>query len=129
MRLYSQHARGVSLRAAVTCGTYKAGERGEVPSLDVSASYDAATKQIAVFIVNRSQTTASTVDIELADMQITRILGVDQLGGGDVKAANTWNRQDIVKPAPGTAAIIEGGGQVTIPAPGLAVVRAAVAAR
>jgi alpha-N-arabinofuranosidase len=126
MHLYSKYARGVSLRAAVTAGTYKAGERGEVPIVDVSASYESAKNEIAVFVVNRNPAESSSVTIQLAGNKIDRILSVDQLGGGDVKAANTWENQDIVKPFTGKAAIVGGGVHVTIPAPGLAVVRISV---
>ena len=81
--LYSQHATGVSLRPAITSGTYKAGERGEVPAIDVSASYDDSTQQISLFLVNRSQVEFASIEIHLADMTIIKVLGIDTLGGGD----------------------------------------------
>ncbi len=128
--LYSRYAVGTSLVPVVIGPTYKAGERGEVPALDASASYDAATGTASFFLVNRTQDTALPVQVELADQTITAVLGVDVLAGPDVKAANTWDRQDIVKPGAGEAAVTERGGiRLRIPAPGLAVVRARVAAR
>jgi alpha-N-arabinofuranosidase len=126
MHLYSKYARGISLCAAVTADTYRAGDRGDVSVVDVSASYDAAKSEIAIFVVNRNPAESVSVTINVADKKIENILGVDQLGGGDVKAANTWENQEIVKPYPGKATIVDGGVHVTIPAPGLAVVRVSV---
>ncbi len=54
---FSQHARGRSLKPIVSGPNVKAGERGDIPALDVSASHDPATGALTAFIVNRSQTT------------------------------------------------------------------------
>ncbi len=128
MRLYSQHARGVSLRAAVTADTYKAGERGDVPGIDVAASYDAVNRQIAVFVVNRHQAEPATVEVHLADLKIEQVIAVDQMGGGDVKAANSWEHPDRVSVTSGKADLVDGAVRLTVPAPGLAVVRLSVSA-
>jgi alpha-N-arabinofuranosidase len=127
--LYSQHARGVALTPVVQSGTYHAGERGEVPAVDASVTYDELSDTASFFLVNRDQTEPATVDLDLSDMAITRILGIDTLGGVDVKTANRWEIPDAVKPVPGKGAIIAGKLRVTIPAPGLAVVRVEVARR
>jgi alpha-N-arabinofuranosidase len=124
--LYSQHAVGVSLKAAVTTGTYKAGERGDAPAVDVSASYDAATNQLSLFLINRDQAGPATVNVHLADAKIEKILTNQSMGGGDVKAANIWEMPERVKPFAGQAAIDGNGLRVQIPAPGLAVVRCQV---
>jgi alpha-N-arabinofuranosidase len=124
--LYSQHAVGVSLKAAVTTGTYKAGERGDAPAVDVSASYDAATQQLSLFLINRDQAGPATVNVHLADAKIEKILTNQSMGGGDVKAANTWEMPERVKPFAGQAAMDGNGLRIQIPAPGLAVVRCQV---
>jgi alpha-N-arabinofuranosidase len=126
LHLFSQFAKGVSLATAVDTGSCKAGERGEVPSVDVSASYDLAAEQISVFVINRHQHESATIDVQLADVQITKIISIDQMGGGDVKAANTWETPDRVKPITGFAKLIPGGAQFTMPAPGFAVLRLGV---
>jgi alpha-N-arabinofuranosidase len=128
--LYSRYAVGTSLVPVVKGPTYTAGERGEAPVLDASAAYDAEAGTASFFLVNRRQTDDLTVKLELSDKEITEVLGVDILTGPDLKAANTWERQDIVKPTRGEASLSERGGlRVRVPAPGLAVVRARVAAR
>ena len=125
---FSQHARGVSLRPVIDSPEYKAGERGDVPALDASAAYDAESGQLAVFLVNRDQGGDLQTTIELADLKVTGVAGVDTLGGGDVKATNTWEQPDTVTPQSGKATVNDDGGvTVTVPAPGLAVVRLNVA--
>ena len=121
--LYSKHAGGVSLSPTIITGTYKAGERGDVPAVDVSASYDAATHQLSVFLVNRDQGEPAAVDVHLSDANIDGVIGTDIMGGVDVKAANTWDQPNLVKPFSGKATVINGGVHVKIPAPGMAVVR------
>ncbi len=122
--LYSRFARGVSLTPIITSDVYHAGERGEVPAVDVAASYDASTHSLAVFLINRSQTAAATVDVKLADMKITKIVGVELMGGGNVKAANSWDAPDTVVPTVGHASLTDGVLRLKVPSPGLAVVRA-----
>jgi alpha-N-arabinofuranosidase len=124
--LYSQHAKGVALTPAIHTHTYKAGERGDVPAVDVSASYDADSGQITVFLVNRNPAEAATVDVQIADVTIQKILSCDTLGGSDVKTANTWENPTAIKPFPGNAALIDNTLKIEIPAPGLAVVACSV---
>ena len=126
---FSKHARGKSLRPAIESPTYDAGKRGEVPALDVSATFDESANSAAVFLVNRNHTTDLTVTVEFDDLDIASIEGVDLLGGGDVKATNTWENPDAVKPQGGKAESVGRGVKVTVPAPGLAVVRLKVANR
>ena len=132
--LFSRHARGVSLRPVVASGpTYDAGKRGEVPTLDVSATFEAGggggtggdAGTAAVFLVNRDVGGELTVDVSFNDRDVAAVTGVDELGGGDVKATNTWERPDAVAPRPGRAAVSDDGrsARVTVPSPGLAVVR------
>jgi alpha-N-arabinofuranosidase len=127
--LYSQNTHGVSLRSDITTGTYKAGERGEVPAVDACASYDAANHELSLFLVNRNQAEPSGVEVRLADATIEKILVNEAMGGGDVKAANSWEEPGKVKSSAGQAAIEAGTLRVQIPAPGLAVVRCKVKAR
>lgn len=122
--LFSRHATGRSLVPVLESPTYAAGERGEVPVLDASTSYDEETNTLAVFLVNRHQGAALTVDIALADRNIYRVISADILGGGDVKATNTWEQPDLVKPIAGEATLGDDGHvRIRVPAPGLAVVR------
>jgi alpha-L-arabinofuranosidase len=127
--LYSKYARGVSLTPVVRGDFYKAGERGEVPVVDASATFDSATGATSVFLVNRDQTSDAVVELNLSDRQITKVIGIDIMGGGDVKAANSWEHSDVVKPVAGKGAIDGGNLRLTVPAPGMAVVRMETAKR
>jgi alpha-N-arabinofuranosidase len=127
--LYSKHANGVSLTPVIKSGIYKAGERGDVPAVDVSASYDPQKKQVSLFLVNRDQAETASVAVQLSDAAITKVIGCDIMGGGDVKAANSWDQPDLVKPTAGKTTLISGGIQIEIPAPGMSVVRCEIAPR
>jgi alpha-N-arabinofuranosidase len=127
--LYSQHANGVALRPVVTTSTYKAGERGETPSVDAAASFDSTTNQLSLFLVNRNQAEAASVSVSLSDATVEKVLINQAMGGGDVKAANTWEIPDRVKPFTANATVDNGGVQIQIPAPGLAVVRCQIKGR
>ncbi len=122
-RMISRCARGEALKPVVCCPTYKAGERGEAPVLDCAASYDAATGSAAVFIVNRHLQDDLEVTVDVADRQLAGIAGLEVLGGGDVKAANSWEHPHAVSPVRGEAALDGGVARMRIPAPGLAVLR------
>ena len=122
--LMAQHTKGKSLRPVLDAPTYAAGIRGQVPILDVSSSLD-EDGSLAVFVVNRSQQEAVTLDVALADAKATRVLGLDILAGTDPKAANTWDNPNVLVPKEGHAALTETGGiSVTIPALGFAALRA-----
>lgn len=129
--LYSQHARGVSLRPVIDSPTYRAGERGDVPALDAAVTYqplDDGSGTLAAFLVNRGLRSELMVELGLAGARVERIDGVDLMGGGDVKLANTWEKPLAVIPRPGQAELTDAGNlRVTLPAPGLAVVRARTA--
>ena len=125
--LFSQYAHGSSLIPSISGPLYAAGDRGEVPVLDASASYDSASGTAAIFLVNRSHQEDLSVAINLLDHPISSVLGVDLVGGGDVKDANTWEDPYRVAPTTGSWDLEEGGIlHVRVPAPGLAVVRVAV---
>ncbi len=122
--LFSRYARGCSLVPVIVSPSYAAGDRGDVPILDASTSYDEETNTLAVFLVNRHQTEALRVDIDLADRKFQHVLGVDVFGGGDVKALNTWEQPEIVTPMTGEATLGNDGlVHALVPAPGLAVIR------
>lgn len=95
--LMAEHAKGKSLRPILNCPTYLAGERGEVPVLDVSVSL-AEDGSLAVFAVNRSQTDTVDLNILLNDALISGVTGADTLTGSDPKAANSWENPHAVEP-------------------------------
>ncbi len=121
--LMAEHTHGKSLTPALTCPTYKAGDRGDVPVLDVSASL-AEDGSLSVFAVNRSQIEAATLTISIADLKVTGVIGVDILSGSDPKAANTWENPNLLTPKPGQAQVSDSGvATLEIPALGFAALR------
>lgn len=120
---FSQHARGLSLTPSIASPTYKAGERGEVPTLDASASYDPASGELAVFLVNRNGAIDLTVDLRLDDRTIVSAIDASEMGGIDLKATNTWDKPDTVKPRKNVPVVTDGVARVTIPAPGFVALR------
>ena len=106
--LMATNAQGKSLRPVLNSPTYQAGERGEVPVLDVSASYGEDGK-LGVFLVNRSQTDAVELEVRLEDVTITALGNVEVLSGNDPKMANSWENPNLLTPQPGTAHLTEQG--------------------
>ena len=92
LQLFSQHARGTSLIPIIESPTYAAGARGEVPMLDVSASYDVARDSVSVFLVNRSLSEDVDVQVSFGDRRAKPNLKTTVLTGNDPKAHNTWER-------------------------------------
>ena len=62
-KLVSNYACGEALDVLVKAPLLETRQYGDVPVLDVSASYDVETQQGALFVVNRSQTESVTTDI------------------------------------------------------------------
>ncbi|MGC4032914.1 MAG: alpha-L-arabinofuranosidase C-terminal domain-containing protein [Tepidisphaeraceae bacterium] len=99
---------------AIESPTYKAGPRGEVPALDVSATFDPATGNLAIFCVNRSDAELTTT-IELSDRVVTSVLEAAQLAGDDLKAGNTFAEPNRITPTPGNAALKGHAVSLTLP--------------
>jgi alpha-N-arabinofuranosidase len=125
-----RHAAGrLSLTPTVLAPTCRAGERGEVPALDVSAVYDARGQAITLFLVNRSSAAPLTVEIDVADCQFVKVLDAELIGNVGLKDANTWERPDVVQPRKADAAISGQRLVVTVPAPGFLAVKAQIQPR
>jgi len=90
IRLFSNLAAGVALDVLVQSPRYETAKFGDMPLLDVSASYDEASNNGAVFIVNRSQTDSLPVELHWQDRAPSKICGMHQLAGTDPKAFNTF---------------------------------------
>ncbi|MBN2391465.1 MAG: alpha-N-arabinofuranosidase [Anaerolineae bacterium] len=96
----SNLARGDALDVAVKAPSVETKQHGEVPALDVSASFDPETQKTAIFLVNRSLTETISTDILWQSDAPRQITGVTQLTGSDVKAVNTYEHPDTVVPHP-----------------------------
>ena len=89
-QLVSNFARGDALDLHVTAPLVQTSQYGDVPALDVSASFNPETDEGAMFLVNRSMTDAIVTDLVWQDGEAARITGAWQLTGPDPKETNTW---------------------------------------
>ena len=76
--------------------------------------------------MNRSQESPASVEVRLADATIRAVRECQVMGDVDVKAKNTWEAPEAVRPREEKAVVQNGVLKVDIPAPGLAVVAAEV---
>jgi alpha-N-arabinofuranosidase len=94
--LFSNLASGVALDTSVKSPIYETAQFGDMPVLDVSASYDEEHGKMAVFIVNRSQTDSISIEMNWQDCVPSRINSVHQVAGTDAKAANSFENPKLV---------------------------------
>ena len=90
LALFSQHASGASLDALVKVANYDTKRFGEMPLLDVSASYDQEQARGAAFLVNRSLEEHLELEINWQGHAPRQVSGAWQLSGTDPKAANSF---------------------------------------
>jgi alpha-L-arabinofuranosidase len=127
--LISECCGSVSLTPRVLAPTYLAGARGEVPVLDVAATFEPATGEVAAFLINRSCSEELAVTVQLDDRVCTERATCSVLGGVAPKAENSWAQPACVAPRAVSATVAGGAITLRIPAPGLAVLSARTVAR
>lgn len=98
-QLFRRYAHGKSLDLLVQSPTYEAKTYGETALLDVSASYDSASGQQSIFLVNRSSDEPLSVDISWRGPAPQRIESLIQFGGAHPKAANTFDDPNALVPS------------------------------
>jgi alpha-N-arabinofuranosidase len=120
-KLLRDAAAGDALRAAVKAPEYTT-KRGDVPVLDVAATFDPDTGTGSASLVNRHPTEAIDVVVRVADRPVA--VTEATILTGDPKAINDWDSPDVVAPAPVDATLDDDGAiRVTLAAPAHAVVR------
>ncbi len=97
-RLFRQFARGLALEPSAQSPRYATRRFGDMPLLDVSASYDPADGQSAVFLVNRSQAESLPVEITWRGAAPKQVFAAHQLTGSGPKAANTFEQPNTIVP-------------------------------
>ena len=107
--LFSKLAAGTALDVAVKAPRYETARFGDMPLLDVSASYDEEHGAGAAFIVNRSQTESVAVELVWQDCVPNAIQAVHQLSGTDPKAANSFANPNQIKTVQVAPPAIDGG--------------------
>jgi len=113
----SRLATGVSLEVKLESGTYETALYGEVNVVDAVATHDEATGKSAIFLVNRDQTSPTTVSIDVSHLGEVRIAETNTIADGDIYAKNTLDDQTRVAVTQnGSATIVEGTLTIELPA-------------
>jgi alpha-N-arabinofuranosidase len=89
-KLVSNIARGEALDVLVKAPGVETKQYDGVPTLDVSASYNAENQHGAVFLVNRSLTESINTQIVWQDQQAIQVQKAWQLASNDPNESNTW---------------------------------------
>jgi alpha-N-arabinofuranosidase len=96
-----QYAHGEVLDLLVESPTYRAMGRTserDVPFLDVVATHDARSKRVALFALNRDLDSEHELRVDFRDLTPQRVLEIQTLTGGDLKAFNTFENPNNVQP-------------------------------
>ena len=96
--MFSNNAVGKSLVTSVAAGTYPTKRFGDVPVLDVQASYDEAGGKGAIFLVHRGVEQSLPVQVRSGGDAPKRVVEVQQISGTDPKAANSFERPEVGVP-------------------------------
>ena len=96
--MFSKRRTGVALQLVVDGPGYASASNGQVAFVDASAILDGST--LHLFLTNRSVAAAADVTLAPADVSIVACRSAEVLTGPDAKAANSFQRDDVVKPAP-----------------------------
>ena len=112
---YSALASGDSLTPVVAGPMYLAGDRGEVPALDVSASYDGPNGRATVFAVNRDSENSITATLSITGRSVSGAGEGWLLTGDSPKAHNDWDAPGRVTPVSCEVAVEDGVARVVMP--------------
>jgi alpha-L-arabinofuranosidase len=77
---------------------YSGKTNGRVPYIDASAILDG--DRLHVFATNRSLDESAQVRVHVADREIVALESAESLTGPDAKAANSFERPDVIKAEP-----------------------------
>ncbi|MEU2283681.1 alpha-N-arabinofuranosidase [Streptomyces sp. NPDC013178] len=105
----SAYGRGRVLRVEVDSPTYTTAKFGEVPLLHATAVTDDETGAVTVFAVNRGQSTALPLEIDLRGVGAHTVAEHLVLADADPDARNTLDDQDRVTPHPATGTTVIDG--------------------
>lgn len=105
--LTSAHGRGEVLRPLIDSPVYDCKEREAVPYLKLAA-VAGADGNLTLFCLNRHLTEPLTTELTLRAFPTLRVAEHTVLAHADLKAVNTKDQPDQVKPKPSNGAAIEG---------------------
>lgn len=107
----AQLARGSILRVAAHSDRTETAKYGDVDLVDASATWDAETGRVALFIANRSLDDEATVTVSLLGFDVTRVTRAEVLTvpeGGDRFTANLQDTPSAVAMQPLTGVVLDG---------------------
>jgi alpha-L-arabinofuranosidase len=107
--LTSRLATGTALRVRLESETYETERYGTVPLVDAVATHNAEENESAVFLVNRSQTDAIEVSVDISHLGEARLLSTQGIWDTDVNAKNTLDNPERVGLSDNTSAAISDG--------------------
>ena len=94
--LYASHCGDIALDVFWNGDTFSGGDYTGIRTLDVSATIDAAGKQLSVFVVNRSQMDAIETTLSLQVGEFAGVVRAAAVNGPDIKAENSFEQPDQV---------------------------------
>jgi len=104
----SRYGRGVSLGILNKSPCYNNKKYGDVPYLDISGVWNTEKKQIALFMVNRSDSESVNINLTLSGFKGLKLNQHKKMDGFDIKLANSKANPDAVSPSEGRGCQIEG---------------------
>ena len=111
----SKYAKGLALRVPVESRAVRTAKYGEVPSIACAATFDAATGQIAIFVVNRNSSEPQQVDVDLRSCGDLAIAHRMLLADDDIHAVNSAANPDRVQFTTAAAELTAGALTVSLP--------------
>ncbi len=95
-----QFGRGAALKLLVESPEYEVSGMDHVPYVDISATYNAESKEISVFVLNRDLSKSREVELQWEVHAPSSVVNSQILTGDDLKAANSFEAPERVKPRP-----------------------------
>jgi len=93
-----QYARGSVLNLLVESPTYEVNGMGQVPYVDMVATFESKDGKTAIFALNRDLSKAHTVELKWKDRAPSKVLAATVLTGDDLKAVNGFDAPQRVAP-------------------------------
>ncbi|MGI3784988.1 MAG: alpha-N-arabinofuranosidase [Janthinobacterium lividum] len=115
--LTARHVSGRVLDARVSTDTYATAQHGDVPLVDVVTTHDEERQTLTVLVVNRSQTEAAPIRVELAGFGSLVVSECWTVAEDDHHATNSAEAPDRVVPRANDTATVASAGEVTLQVP------------
>jgi len=107
--LTARYARGVVLRPDISCDAHDTDLMNDVPLIDATATFDEATGDLSLFLLNRSVDAQATVSVDLSAFGALRVREAKRLGGENLHHTNTADHPLRVTPSECEVELGDGG--------------------